>query len=106
MHRSTVLLLVGVRVLRRQVNQSLLDDLSFIDCRSYKRRSVRDMSLESSHATLTTLVLWACLSFSLASERPLAESTTTVLLPMKYFKSRSVFQCFVHKSNVRREAQR
>ncbi|XP_033174917.1 mucin-3A isoform X2 [Bombus impatiens] len=47
------------------------------------------MSLESSHATLTTLVLWACLSFSLASERPLAESTTTVLLPMKYFKSRA-----------------
>lgn len=71
-----------------------------------REEEVRNMSLESSHATLTTLVLWACLSFSLASERPLPESTTTVLLPMKYFKSRSVFQCFVHKSNDRREAQR
>ncbi|XP_043600267.1 mucin-3A [Bombus pyrosoma] len=47
------------------------------------------MSLESSHATLTTLVLWACLSFSLASERPLPQSATTVLLPMKYLKSRA-----------------
>ncbi|XP_048268594.1 mucin-3A isoform X2 [Bombus terrestris] len=47
------------------------------------------MSLKSSHATLATLVLWACLSLSLASERLLPETTTTVLLPMKYFKSRA-----------------
>ena len=43
------------------------------------------MSLKSSHATLATLVLWACLSLSLASpkERLLPETTTTVLLPLE-----------------------
>ncbi|XP_043519828.1 mucin-17 [Frieseomelitta varia] len=47
------------------------------------------MSTGLFHAALTTVVLWTCLSFSVDSERPVSETATTVLLPMKYSKSRA-----------------
>ncbi|KOX79755.1 Ovalbumin-related protein Y [Melipona quadrifasciata] len=47
------------------------------------------MSTGLFHAALTTVVFWTCLSFSVGSERPVSETATTVLLPMKYTKSRA-----------------